>query len=221
MAKRNIFITGTDTNIGKTYVSHLFLQAMNQKNLQTLAMKPVASGCFNGQNEDALLLNKTANLTLDYSCVNPFAYEPPIAPHIAADRKNTPIDFDELLAKTQALIDIPADFFLIEGAGGLMVPLNHQATWIDYIQQLNLDVILVIGIKLGCINHALLTQSVMKYHQLNGIGWVANEVEPGRKDFDEIVNYLSLQLTMPLIDLVRHDQSQINMHQVSLPLQKK
>src|SRR5262249_50518062 len=149
-----VFITGTDTNVGKTYVSTGLLKAFNQLGYSTLGLKPIASGCdwIDGKlrNSDALALQQASSLKLDYEQINPFAFEPPIAPHIAGNKLGLRLDVKNLTDALQPTLELNADIQIIEGAGGWHVPLNDRESMADLVKHLNLPVILIVGIKLGC-----------------------------------------------------------------------
>jgi dethiobiotin synthetase len=179
------FITGTDTNVGKTLVSAALLKTLNELGKTTVAMKPVASGCevkeIDGKkllcNADALLLQKNASIHLPYQTVNPFAFAPAIAPHIAAQEVNVEINAALLHKHAQQVLNVNADVTIIEGAGGYLVPLNNEETLADFAKALDGDVILVVAIRLGCINHALLTAKAIEQDGLKIATWVANFCE--------------------------------------------
>lgn len=150
---RKIFITGTDTNIGKTYVTVKLLQQFNRQGLKTIGLKPVATGCINGQNEDALLLQQNASIQVDYSLINPFSFALAVSPNIACDN----ISIEKISYALQKAFKIQADIYLIEGIGGWFVPLNSKKTMADLVKTIEkIEIILVVGIRLGCLNHSLL-----------------------------------------------------------------
>ena len=139
------FITGTDTEIGKTTVTTLLLNHYNQQGLTTLGLKPLASG-----SDDALQLQQASSLKLPYDNINPINYQLPVSPDIAARIENRPITVNQLLKSTQPSLQLKTDLTLIEGIGGWQVPINETETMADYVKALNIPVILVVGIKLGC-----------------------------------------------------------------------
>ena len=161
MAKQSFFVTGTDTGVGKTLVSAAILQAAKAMGKHTLAMKPIASGCDRTpeglRNEDALILQNAITEPLAYELINPVALEPAIAPHVAAEQAGRHITSDRLVGFCRGLQIRPADLLLVEGAGGWRVPLNDRETYSEFPRQLSMPVILVVSLRLGCINHALLT----------------------------------------------------------------
>lgn len=197
---RRYFITGTDTDCGKTYVTKALLDYLPS----ACAIKPVASGCslIDGQlvNSDAQQLKNYTYHSLNE--INPWRFEPPIAPHIAAEKANSSIPLEELASFCLEFKSLTKDILLIEGAGGLMVPLNQQQTWLDLLQLTALPVILVVGMKLGCINHALLTEQVLQAHKIKCHGWIANCIDPNMTVLDENIQCLSTLLAAPLLAII-------------------
>lgn len=193
------FVTGTDTDAGKTSVAAGLLYAAKQQQLSTLAMKPVASGCAETahglRNSDALALMAQSSVQLPYSQVNPYAFVPAIAPHIAAQEAGVELCVTDLYQAAQVVLQHQADFTLIEGAGGWRVPISATEFLSDLAIALKLPVILVVGIKLGCINHALLTAQAIQSDGLELAGWVANVVDPNCARLAE--NLASLKQQMP------------------------
>lgn len=177
MAK-TYFITGTDTSVGKTCVSAAFLHLAAKAGLSTAAVKPLAAGCEQTEqglrNEDALILQEECTLTLDYQQINPVALEPAIAPHIAAEREGRRLSNARLAGYCRGVMMSGADFVVIEGAGGWRVPINSVEKLSGLAKELKLPVIMVVGIRLGCINHALLTAEAIAHDGLTIAGWVAN-----------------------------------------------
>ncbi|HLV47873.1 MAG TPA: dethiobiotin synthase [Aliidiomarina sp.] len=202
MTKR-IFITGTDTEIGKTKVASLVLstfpyQAVNH------GWKPIAAGCERAENgpwvnEDALILQAASNSKLDYLWVNPIALKAAIAPHIAAQREQVPLSVS-LLQEHFNKLPSHIDHLVIEGAGGWLLPLNNEETMADWVSENNLAVLLVVGMRLGCLNHALLTWQDMKARGINCVGWVANSPEATpMNEYQANLDYLVQALPMPLL----------------------
>jgi len=174
------FVTGTDTGVGKTAISCALLEAANAQGMRTAAVKPVAAGCDDkGQNEDALQLLDCMSEPLDYARVNPVALDAPIAPHIAAQQEGKRLQASRLAGICRGVMLGGADFVLIEGAGGWRVPIGPRETLADLAVQLQVGVILVVGMRLGCINHALLTAEAIRRDGLLLAGWVANQ--PGER----------------------------------------
>ena len=195
-----VFVTGTDTGCGKTHVSAALLQALNQQGHKAVGYKPIASGCERTadglRNEDALILQKHSAPGFSYQQINPIALEPAIAPHIAAADAGVNINVDELIAGAEALAR-QADWVVVEGAGGYLVPLNEQASFADMAQQAGWPVILVVGMRLGCINHALLSAEAIR-SRAKLLGWVANVLPPEQERWRENVVSLRQRLGEPL-----------------------
>lgn len=193
------FITGTDTDAGKTSVAAGLLCAAKQQGCSTLAMKPVASGCDMSteglRNSDALALIAQSTVPLPYAQINPYAFAPAIAPHIAAQEAGVELSVADLYRAAQIILQEQADFTLIEGAGGWRVPISATEFLSDFAIALQLPVILVVGVKLGCINHALLSAQAILSDGLKLAGWVANVVDPNCARLAE--NLAILQQLMP------------------------
>ncbi|MDX1298306.1 MAG: dethiobiotin synthase [Pseudomonas sp.] len=200
------FVTGTDTEIGKTTIAAGLLHAARLAGLSTAAAKPVASGCVltaDGlRNDDALALLGECSLTLRYDEVNPQAFEPAIAPHLAAREAGVLLDVAALQRPVQAILDKRADFTLVEGAGGWRVPLAGQAALSDLAIALKLPVILVVGVRLGCINHALLTAEAILRDGLSLAGWVANVVDPHTSRLEDNLATLAQRLPAPCLGYI-------------------
>ncbi|WP_028693489.1 dethiobiotin synthase [Pseudomonas cremoricolorata] len=197
------FIAGTDTDVGKTTVAAGLLYAAQAQGLSTLGAKPVASGCritAEGlRNSDAEALIAQSSLRLPYEQVNPFAFEPAIAPHVAALEAGVVLSVEQLHAAMQRVLAQQADFTLIEGAGGWRVPLCGKANLSDLAVALGLPVILVVGVRLGCINHAVLSAEAIAADGLQLAGWVANIIEPQTSRLDENLASLSERLSAPCL----------------------
>jgi dethiobiotin synthetase len=194
------FVTGTDTGVGKTAVSCALLVAAAQAGLCTAAVKPVAAGCDEkGQNEDALCLMASMTGNLDYSQVNPVALQAAIAPHIAASYEGKQMQSSRLAGLCRGVMLGGADFVLIEGAGGWRVPINPRETMADVAIQLQVGVILVVGMRLGCINHALLSAEAIRRDGLQLAAWVANQPGPRMACHEENLDTLRQLLPAPLL----------------------
>jgi len=200
----SVFVTGTDTEVGKTFISVGLIELFKQQGLNVAGMKPIASGCKKMaeglRNDDALALQQHANVDLDYDLINPYAFEPAIAPHIAAQQTGTEIDIN-VLKNNYEQIQSQADVVVVEGAGGWLVPLNEKQTLADLAVELNLPVILVVGVRLGCINHALLSVATIQQSGLPLIGWVANDLESSPQA-DEMVETLKQHINAPCLGVV-------------------
>lgn len=204
------FVTGTDTEVGKTFISATLLARAKSNGLTTAAVKPIASGAditVDGlRNEDGLALLKQCSLPLRYEEVNPVVFEPAIAPHIAAQKINRIVHVEELKKYCLHVLEKNADLTLIEGAGGWRVPVNNDETLADLASALQLPILLVVGMRLGCINHALLTAEAIARDGLRLAGWVANRVTPTMNEYDE--NFLTLNrlLKAPCVGHVPYRQ---------------
>lgn len=212
---KKIFITGTDTDAGKTLVATTLLYKAQAQGLTCFGLKPVAAGCewsesqcgesIQGQwqNEDALLLQAASLPAQDYSTHNPIAYPQAIAPHIAASLNNHELNIKAVLSACETGLQQAVDFHLIEGAGGWLVPLNDTETLADLAQQLineqEYKIVLVVGMKLGCINHALLTQQMILNSGLGIVGWVANHIDPNMSEQDANFEYLQHHIKAPCL----------------------
>ncbi|AIC23408.1 dethiobiotin synthase [Pseudomonas chlororaphis] len=203
---RAYFVTGTDTDVGKTTVAAGLLHAARLSGLSTAAGKPVASGCEltpkGLRNADALALLAECSLPLTYDEVNPLAFEPAIAPHLAAREAGVALTVQALLTPMRQVLAKGADFTLIEGAGGWRVPLADQDNLSDLAMALGLPVILVVGVRLGCINHALLTAEAIAQDGLQLAGWVANIIEPKTSRLEENLATLAERLPAPCLGRV-------------------
>ena len=178
MKARGLFVTGTDTGVGKTRVAVALIRALRAQGLRVAAMKPVSAGSAPGElNEDVVALRQAANVAADLHDVNPYAFAEPIAPHIAAQQAGVRIEL-AVVAAAYARLAAAADVVVVEGAGGWRVPLNEREEMADLAQALDLPVILVVGLRLGCLNHALLTAESIAGRQLPWAGWVGNHIDP-------------------------------------------
>ncbi|MBM3108221.1 MAG: dethiobiotin synthase [Pseudomonas sp.] len=200
------FIAGTDTDVGKTTVAAGLLHAAQLAGLTTLGAKPVASGCTATakglRNDDAMALIAQSSIKLPYEQVNPFAFEPAIAPHLAAREAGVVLSVQGLLTPMRQILEQGADFTLIEGAGGWRVPLCDQANLSDLAIALQLPVILVVGVRLGCISHALLSAEAIARDGLQLAGWVANIVDPRTSRLEENLASLAERLPAPCLGRV-------------------
>lgn len=200
------FVTGTDTEIGKTTIAAGLLHAARRAGLSTAAAKPVASGCVATaeglRNDDALALLGQCSLPLRYDEVNPLAFAPAIAPHLAAREAGVRLDVASLQQAVGAILARGADFTLVEGAGGWRVPLSGQETLSDLPVALNLPVILVVGVRLGCINHAVLSAEAIARDGLRLAGWVANVVDAQTSRLDDNLATLAERLPAPCLGQV-------------------
>lgn len=201
------FITGTDTGVGKTLVSCALLQAFAVTGRSVVGMKPVASGCAPSGHgspcEDVVLLRASSTIDAPPEWINPYALCAPVAPHLAAQQENIRLELAPMVNAFQQLQRL-ADVVIVEGIGGWMVPFNDLQTSADLAQQLNLPVILVVDIRLGCLNHALLTAQAIQAQGLPLHGWVANHLDPAMALFEENIHALKTRLAAPLLGIVPH-----------------
>lgn len=202
------FVTGTDTDAGKTTVAAGLLATARHHGLSTLACKPVASGSeptHDGlRNSDALLLSSQCSIKLPYASINPYAYAPAIAPHLAAAEAGLEPSCRQLQQAIEHVLAQQADLTLIEGAGGWRVPLNQRETLADLATALQLPVILVVGMKLGCINHALLTAEAIIHDGLPLAGWIANCIDPHMSRLAGNLQTLQHMMPAPCLATVPH-----------------
>lgn len=204
-----VFVTGTDTDVGKTLVSAALLERLAEGGYQTLAMKPVAAGAEDTElglrNGDALQLKAAMSCCeVPYQLVNPICLAAPVAPHLAAAQQELELTVAELKTAYQRLAQQEHDLVLVEGAGGWLVPLNEQESLADLATALDCNVVLVVGMQLGCLNHALLTASEIQQRGLNLVGWVANQANPeamalAQENERWLANYLATHFQAPLL----------------------
>lgn len=205
MMETGFFITGTDTNVGKTWTSVALLRALQLKGLQVNAMKPVATGCkwIQGgwKNQDALLFQQYASQALDYSRINPYAFQQPVSPHVACGQ----VDVDErVILEAFDYLKAQSDCVIVEGAGGWLSPLGRALDNAQLAKTLQLPVILVVGMRLGCINHARLTGQAIKQAGLNLAGWLAVQLEADMPEFQANLDFLVQNLSAPLLGVLPH-----------------
>ena len=203
MAK-GIFIAGTDTGAGKTYVTCRLLEQYRALGIKAAGMKPVASGMsmIDGQwvNEDVEQIWRASGRAFPRELINQYVYQPFIAPHLAAEQTGAQITIAPV-EQCYRQLEAVADVVIVEGAGGLMTPINDQQTYVELVRDLALEAILVVGIRLGCINHALLTQQVLQQSKIPFAGWVANYAEAAEA-MPEVVHSLEARLNAPLLGVL-------------------
>ncbi|GLR72142.1 dethiobiotin synthase [Agaribacter marinus] len=206
---RSIFITGTDTDVGKTFVSKLMLDALKKDYPRTLGFKPIAAGCehsTNGlRNEDALTLQAASTIDTDYNVINPIAFEPPIAPHIAAATQQVDLSVSVLSRHYKNACSLAPDILLTEGAGGWRLPLSankhaeKREFLSDFVAHHKMQVVLVVGMRLGCLNHAVLTYEAIKKDGLTCVGWIANRCVASMLNYEDNKQTLTKLLDAPLL----------------------
>jgi dethiobiotin synthetase len=198
---KSLFVTGTDTEVGKTWCTLALIQYLKNQGLRVAGMKPIASGCrkkiIGFINSDAEQILELSGLDLPYNLVNPYAFYPAIAPHIAAKQIGQHIDLNHIINKYQQLA-AQADIVVVEGAGGWRVPINATESMKDIALAMKAQVILVVGLRLGCINHALLTAETILADGCHLAGWIANPLEP-KFDSKASIDTISERLEAPLL----------------------
>ena len=203
------FVTGTDTGVGKTLVSAGLLHALARHHRRVVGMKPVAAGLVpwgdDWASEDAIALRAASTVAVPAALDNPVLLPDPLSPHIAAARAGVQIDIAAIVASYQTLA-AQADAVVVEGAGGFHVPLTDTLTGADLAQALALPVVLVVGLRLGCLNHALLTAEAIRTRGLTLAGWVANRVDPDMEAVEDNIAYLRARLGAPLLADVPHQE---------------
>ena len=198
------FITGTDTGVGKTLVSCALLHAFAARGVRVVGMKPVACGCdAHGDNEDVQMLRAASNVAASRDQINPYCFSPPIAPHIAARAAGARIEFSCILASYRELL-AQADRVVVEGVGGFRVPLNETQDSAELARQFHLPVILVAGMRLGCLSHALLTADAIAAAGLTLAGWVANVLDADMPALRENIAALEQRLPAPLLGVIEY-----------------
>jgi dethiobiotin synthetase len=198
---RGLFVTGTDTGVGKTLVAAALLRGLARTGARAVGMKPVAAGGLvmtpDGLvNEDVVALRAASSIDAPLAAVNPYVFEAPIAPHIGAARAGVEIDLD-VIRDAHAALAGRAEAVVVEGAGGFLVPLSGTLNFADVAVALGLPVVLVVGMRLGCLNHALLTREAVLSRGLRLAGWVANRIDPDMAAFDENLATLTARLPAP------------------------
>lgn len=216
---RGLFVTGTDTGVGKTVVACALIRGFVAQGLRVAGMKPVAAGDIvdtpdGRMNDDVARLRAACNVDAPLEEINPYCFDAPIAPHIAAAGEGRSIDLDVIMQRYTALA-ARADVVVVEGAGGFLVPLNEREDFSDLARRLDLPVVLVVGMRLGCLNHALLTQEAIRARGLSIAGWVANRIDPGMAAAPENDATLVQRIGAPLIGslewLPAHLQSKVTL----------
>ncbi len=204
-----IFVTGTDTDAGKSYISAALIRHLAAQSLRVIGMKPVASGAsfIQGEwvNADVAQLVAASNVAAPRALINPYCFAPAIAPHIAAQQAAVDIQFAPILEAFQQLCQL-ADVVIVEGAGGWLVPLNATQTIADLALALQIPVLLVVRIRLGCINHALLSAQAIQQSGLTLLGWVANCLDEDMPVMQENISTLKKMINAPCLAVVGKDQ---------------
>ncbi|HEY8118918.1 MAG TPA: dethiobiotin synthase [Methylophilaceae bacterium] len=203
--KAAYFITGTDTGVGKTLISSALINGFVSHGYKTAGMKPVAAGCELQDSEliseDVTQLVLASNVTLPLRQINPYAFLPALAPHIAAEQAGVNISL-KVITDAYRQASTQADVVIVEGVGGFCVPLGDDIDTADMAQRLGLPLIMVVGMRLGCLNHALLTAEAIKARGLKLAGWVANQIDPKMSAFEENLQALKERLGCPCLGVV-------------------
>lgn len=207
MTARGLFVTGTDTGVGKTAIAVALVRGLVAQGLRVAVMKPIASGSEHTpeglRNDDALKLIGASNVAAAYESVNPYCFEPPISPHIAANEAGVDVDLGQIARKFISLA-ASADFIVVEGAGGWLAPITDRETMADLAATLALPILLVVGLRLGCINHASLTKHAIESRGLRFAGWIANGIDPVLARRAENLEALERALAQPPLAVVPH-----------------
>ncbi|MEN3159671.1 dethiobiotin synthase [Alkalimonas sp. NCh-2] len=198
----SFFVTGTDTDAGKTYVSTALLQGLNQAGFSAIGAKPIAAGVdASGKNPDALALQQASLVLLDYAAINPILLQAAVAPHLAAAIEQQPLD-ETVLSQQLSALQQQAEWVLVEGAGGWLLPLSATRYLADWVIEQQLPVLLVVGMKLGCLNHAMLTVREIERSGLRLLGWVANGVDPTMQLLQENIADLQQRIPAPCLGVL-------------------
>lgn len=204
---RGLFVAGTDTGVGKTLAACALLHGFAGLGLRAVGMKPVAAGATRRRgawhNDDVAQLLAASSIGVTPPSINPYCFAPPIAPHIAAAEAGVPIRLSAIAAGYRRLARA-ADVVVVEGVGGLLVPLGRRSCASDIPRRLGLPVVLVVGLRLGCLNHALLTADAMQHRGLRLAGWIANRIDPRMSRSDRNLDALRERLAAPLLGVVPH-----------------
>ena len=208
--RKDLFITGTDTGIGKTLVSCALLSKLALQGKTVLGMKPIASGSRQTsqglRNEDAEYLIHHSSKVMPYSMINPYVYEDAIAPHLAAAQAGMVID-PEVIQRFYLELSAQSEHVIVEGVGGWFVPVNRTQTIADLVKILDMPVLLVVGMRLGCINHALLSYQAILDSGLSCVGWVANEIEANMPCLNENIESIDQRITAPLLGRIAYNKA--------------
>ncbi len=215
--KHVYFVAGTDTEVGKTFASCVLLKAAERRGLRTMALKPVSAGADSVelesgktqlQNEDALALQKAMSIAIPYEQINPIVLRTPASPHIAAIIDNKTLQADRIAGYCRGALMTPSDFVLIEGAGGWRVPISAHQTMADIAKELGLKVILVVALRLGCLNHALLTAEAIRRDGLELAGWIGNTLQDSPMSFEkENIATLKSALGAPCLGILPFEKN--------------
>lgn len=203
MTQKIYFVTGTDTHVGKTTVSALLLKKWQKEGLSTLALKPIASGAIEYENqkisEDALLLHSCMTEKLPLEVINPFLIDEPVGPSVYCLVHKQRIDLEFLVEHCKKLLEKKVDRILIEGVGGWCVPIDQHTLMPDFVRQLCSHIVLVVGLKLGCINHAVLSARAIQSSGFHLVGWVANHMDESLYAPESVIESIQNYINCPLL----------------------
>ncbi|MGJ8669575.1 MAG: dethiobiotin synthase [Oceanococcus sp.] len=211
-----VFVTGTDTGCGKTHISSALLQALNNAGQRAVGYKPIASGCVETpsglRNDDAVQLLKFSAPGFHYEQINPIALRPAIAPHLAAQDVGIKVDLQQIIDGAEQL-QAQADWVVVEGAGGFLVPLNEQQSFADLLETTQWPVLLVVAMRLGCINHALLSAEAIR-QRTDLLAWCANVLPPQQERLDDNISSLRDRIEQPCLGVVHHARAELAAHEL-------
>lgn len=209
--RRAYFVTGTDTDCGKTYATCALLRAAQTAGFTSVGLKPVAAGGLEQdgklRNEDALALMEASSIQLSYQEVNPFCLREPLAPHIAAKREGRSLGLSQVAGITRGSLMQRVDLVLVEGAGGWRVPLNDREFLSGLAKELQLPVIMVVGLRLGCLSHAFMTAEAIRNDGLRLAGWIGSQVDPDMSAMEENLETLKGRFAAPCLGVLPYSQS--------------
>ena len=201
---KKFFITGTDTNVGKTYYSVKLLREYAKEGYSTLGVKPISSvyDADTKINDDTKKLYEASSIKIPMQEINPFAFRDPVSPNIAAKKEHVELNVNNILKEMDKVIKYNPDIQIIEGVGGWEVPINEKENISDLVRALDIPVILVVAIKLGCLNHAILTASAINYQKIKTVGWAANCIAKDELEVKENINTLKSKLNMKFLGII-------------------
>lgn len=204
---KKFFITGTGTNIGKTYVTRSLLRQYS-KNYQVIGAKPIAAGLNeSGLNDDITELIKSQNMNLSYKQLNLYQFKQPVSPHIGFKESGQCFDANKFIKYANELYRLNPDYIFFEGAGGILSPVDENVNNLDLILMLDIPVLMVVGLKLGCINDALLLSNMLKSSKVKVSGWVATQVDPNMIALDENIEYLKKNIDSNFLGLYKFNST--------------
>jgi len=200
---KKFFITGTDTNVGKTYYSVKLLKKYAKEGYSTLGIKPISSGydADTKINDDVKRLYEASSIKIPMKEINPFAFRDPVSPNIAAKNEHVGLSVSSIMKEMDKLKKYNADIEIVEGVGGWDVPINEKENMSDLVKALDIPVILVVAIKLGCLNHAILTVNAINQKKIKTVGWVANCISKDELEIEENINTLKSKLNMKFLEI--------------------